>query len=90
LLLQELAAMMAKGASRQVAWSTMVQEYAGQLQQQAYMLAINDAFLFTLGIALIAVFVVVFVLRVHRAEKSVAISQGSEIEEEMHVPVMEV
>ena len=89
-LLQDFAVMVAHGASRQVAWGTLVQEYTGQLQQQAYMLSINDAFLISMGVTLIAIFVVVFVLRVRRPEERVVAPQAGETEEEQHMAVMEV
>jgi len=66
--LQQRAAYLAvsQGMGQQQAMAVAMGEMIKQLQQQAYLLAMNDAFLLTLGAIFIAVLVVVFVLRAPR------------------------
>jgi EmrB/QacA subfamily drug resistance transporter len=66
--LQQRAAYLAgsQGMGPQQAMGVAIGEMMTQLQQQAYLLAMNDAFLLTLGAIFIAIFVVLFVVRAPR------------------------
>jgi len=61
LVQQQVAFYMARGASLQAATAAAVLPYIRMLQQQAYMLAINDAFLFSLALAIVATVSVIFI-----------------------------
>ncbi len=61
LVQQQVALYMARGASLQAATAAAVLPYIRMLQQQAYMLAINDAFLFSLALAIVATVSVIFI-----------------------------
>ena len=61
LLQQQTAFFMARGASLQAATFAAAQLLIRQLQQQANMLAIDDAFLFTLAIAIAAIVLVLLI-----------------------------
>lgn len=89
LLLGRIALLMARGLNRRTASVTVIGQTVRQLQRQGYMLSINDAFLFSLAITLVAIFVVFFVIRVRRPSKSKA-PQGKAVGKEAPVTVMEM
>ncbi len=66
--LQQRAAYLAgsQGMGPQQAMGVAIGEMMTQLSQQAYLLAMNDAFLITLGAIFVAILVVLFVVRVPR------------------------
>ena len=61
LLQRQIASFMAQGASLQAATAAAVQLLIQQLQQQANMLGINDAFLFSLAITVAAIVLVLLI-----------------------------
>jgi EmrB/QacA subfamily drug resistance transporter len=61
LVQQQVAFYMARGASLQAATAAAVLPLISRLQQQAYMLAINDAFLLSVALAIIATIAVIFI-----------------------------
>ena len=61
LLQQQIAFFMAHGANLQAATATAIQLLIRQLQLQGYSLAIDDAFLFSLGVTLVAIVIVFFI-----------------------------
>ena len=65
-LQQEAAYLASTGMTQQNAMFAAMGETVKQLQLQAYMLAMNDAFLVTLGAIFVTVFVVMFVVRAPR------------------------
>ena len=75
-LLQRAASLAAsQGMGQQRALAIIIAEMVQQLRQQAYMLAMNDAFLITMGAIFIAVLVVLFVVRVPRKKAAGAPKQ---------------
>ncbi len=92
-LQQEAAYFMSQGMTQQNALTAAIQATVGRLQQQAYMLAINDAFLFTLGITMLAIAIVIFLIRSPRPRKRVAPQgqgQPQEAQEEKSMVALEV
>ncbi len=69
LLLKLEAYLVAQGASLQAAHSTAVQVIAGLIQQQSFMLAIQDAFRLTVFIVLLAIIATLFVGSRRRAAR---------------------
>jgi EmrB/QacA subfamily drug resistance transporter len=65
-LQQEAAYLASRGMTQQSAMVVAMEEMVQQLKQQAYLLAMNDAFLVTLGVIFLTVFIVLFVVRVPR------------------------
>ncbi len=66
-LLQRAASLTtSQGMTQQQGMGIAMGEMVQQLQQQAYLLAMNDAFLLTMGAIFIAILVVFFVIRVPR------------------------
>src|SRR5262249_8911483 len=63
-LQQTAAYLMGQGMNQQSALIMAMAQMARQLQQQAYMLAMNDTFLITLAAVFLAALVVLFVVRV--------------------------
>jgi hypothetical protein len=71
LLQQQIAFFMARGISLQDATATAIQLLIQQLQQQAAVLAMDDAFLFSLAITLVAI-VLVFLIPMRPRPKGTA------------------
>jgi EmrB/QacA subfamily drug resistance transporter len=65
-LQQTAAVFMGQGMTQQAAMFAAMAQMVQRLQQQAYMLSMNDTFLITLGAIFLAAFVVLFVIRVPR------------------------
>jgi hypothetical protein len=63
---QETAHLMSQGMTQQSAMFAAMATMVQQLKQQAYLLAMNDAFLVTLTVIFLTVFIVLFVVRVPR------------------------
>jgi len=82
LVQQQAALYMARGASLQAATAAALQPFIGRLQQQAYMLAINDAFLFSLALAILATVAVIFIRTRPRATAVPAAAVPTEAPEE--------
>src|SRR5207248_1661872 len=90
------ALLMTHGASAQVAQNTALRELAGQVQRQAFILAIQDAFTFTVITVAIAIIAVFFVRKSRRPThipeavpatgRPVAAETGTEAEEAAPVP----
>ncbi|HTK11489.1 MAG TPA: DHA2 family efflux MFS transporter permease subunit [Ktedonobacteraceae bacterium] len=93
-LKQEAAYFASQGMSQANGMTAAIQMTVGEIQQQAYLLAMNDAFLLTLGVSLIAAFIVLVLVRSPRkktggtaqnkkpGEKTSIDSLGKEVEEE--------
>jgi EmrB/QacA subfamily drug resistance transporter len=81
-LQQQAAYLMSQGMTQQNAMLVTMGETVKRLQLQAYMLALNDAFLITLGAIFITVFVVLFVVRAPR-------KRASALPKQEHMPVEE-
>jgi DHA2 family multidrug resistance protein len=87
--LQQMAAIfMGQGMTPQAAQIVAMAQMFKQLEQQAYLLAMNDTFLITLGAIFLAAFVVLFVIRVPRkaagaARPSMALEGHGPVEEEI-------
>jgi len=62
-LQQQVAYLVSQGMAQQNAVLVTLLSMAKELQQQAYMLAMNDAFLITLGVIIVTIFVVLFVIQ---------------------------
>jgi EmrB/QacA subfamily drug resistance transporter len=83
------AALAAPGGSSSPSTALLLQEVVGQLKLQAYMLAINDAFLFTLGVTVLALFTV-FVIRVKSKPRAVVSQEDATSEESAPLALMEM
>jgi DHA2 family multidrug resistance protein len=71
-LQQQAAYMASRGMTQQNAMLVATEEMIRQVQQQAYLLAMNDAFLLTLGVIFLTVLVVLFVVRNPRKKATTA------------------
>jgi EmrB/QacA subfamily drug resistance transporter len=65
-LQQQAAYLVTTGMTQQQATFVAMEEMVLQLKQQAYLLAMNDAFLVTLGTIFLTIFIVLFVVRTPR------------------------
>ncbi len=65
-LQQQAAHLMSQGMTQQNAMFVAMENMVQQLKQQAYLLAMNDAYLVTLGVIFLTVFIVLFVVRAPR------------------------
>ena len=89
-LQQQAAYLVSQGMAQQQATLVAMEEMVQQLQQQAYLLAMNDAFLVMMGVIFLAIFIVLFVVRVPR-KKGTALPnpehmalEGAPVEKEEH------
>ncbi|HEY4384819.1 MAG TPA: DHA2 family efflux MFS transporter permease subunit [Ktedonobacteraceae bacterium] len=92
-LQQEAAYFVSQGMSQANGMTAAIQMTVGEIQQQAYLLAMNDAFLLTLGVSFVAAFIVLVLVRSPRkktggtaqskkqGEKTSIDFQGKEAEE---------
>ncbi|HLI07477.1 MAG TPA: DHA2 family efflux MFS transporter permease subunit [Ktedonobacteraceae bacterium] len=78
-LLREIEAyLVGQGINLQVAQSTAIQVIAGLVQQQAYMLAIEDAFRLTVAVIVVAIIATLFVgSRRHRVHQTPSLAPGT-------------
>jgi DHA2 family multidrug resistance protein len=80
-LQQQVAHLVSQGVTELDALSQALGLMVKQLQQQAYLLAMNDAFLVTLGVIFVTIFVVLFVIRDPR--KRAATTSASQKQEKV-------
>jgi EmrB/QacA subfamily drug resistance transporter len=71
-LQQQVAYLVSQGVAQQNAMLVALGLMAKQLQQQAFMLAMNDTFLITLGVIFVTIFVVLFVIKNPRKKTATA------------------
>ncbi len=73
MFLQQLASsFMARGYTQAQAQAIAIEEMVQMVQQQAYMLAMNDAFLLTLGMTVVTSIIVLFLVRSPRKKATTA------------------
>jgi len=73
MFLQQLASsFMARGYTQAQAQAIAIEEMVQMVQQQAYMLAMNDAFLLTLGMTVVTSLIVLFLVRSPRKKATTA------------------
>jgi EmrB/QacA subfamily drug resistance transporter len=77
-LQQQAAYLMGQNMTQQNALLVAMEQQVQQMQQQAYLLAMNDTFLLTLAVTVLAVLVVLFVIRVPR-KSGVSASKDPEL-----------
>jgi len=71
-LQQEATYLVSQGMTQQNALLVATEQIIKQLQQQAYLLAMNDAFLISLGVVSVTVFIVLFTFRSPHKKATIA------------------